>query len=278
VIEVPDGIAQLASWLAARLIEVDGIVAVVLGGSWSRGEGHAGSDIDLGLYYRSAFEPDLAALRSLAAEVSPATGPRAATEIGEWGPWVNGGAWLTVEGTRVDWLYRDLDRVTRVVDEGLAGRVQCDYYLGHPHGFHSHYYIAELHYCIVLEDPDAAVTQQKARVVHYPEAMRTELMRRYDFDARFMLEAAAKSAVRGDVFHASGSLFRVAAALVQVLFARERRFCMNEKGAARVAASFGCAPDDLERRIDAILGATGRDPAALAESVAAMRRLLDECL
>ena len=39
---------------------------------------------------------------------------------GEWGRIVNGGAWLTVDGTRVDLIYRDLDEVLRWV---LAGEL-----------------------------------------------------------------------------------------------------------------------------------------------------------
>ena len=30
--------------------------------------------------------------------------------LGEWGPWVDGGCWLSIAGTAVDWQYRDLDR------------------------------------------------------------------------------------------------------------------------------------------------------------------------
>lgn len=32
--------------------------------------------------------------------------------LGEWGPIVDGGAWLTVDGLPVDVVFRDLDRVT----------------------------------------------------------------------------------------------------------------------------------------------------------------------
>src|SRR3712207_8687536 len=35
------------------------------------------------------------------------------TAPGGWGPWVDGGGWLTIDGSAVDWIYRDLDRVER---------------------------------------------------------------------------------------------------------------------------------------------------------------------
>jgi hypothetical protein len=43
---------ELARRIAARLGEIEGVVAVALGGSWARGEAHPGSDVDLGIRYR----------------------------------------------------------------------------------------------------------------------------------------------------------------------------------------------------------------------------------
>ena len=34
---------------------------------------------------------------------------------GEWGPWIDGGAWLTCGGVKVDLLYRELGRVRAAV-------------------------------------------------------------------------------------------------------------------------------------------------------------------
>jgi hypothetical protein len=46
---------------------------------------------------------DTATLASLARRVA---GPDAKiTELGQWGPWVDGGAWLSVDETSVDWIY-----------------------------------------------------------------------------------------------------------------------------------------------------------------------------
>src|SRR5689334_4375233 len=92
--------------MAARLAEVPGVVGVLLGGSRARGEHQPDSDWDLGVYYRGHL--DLAALRALAGPGVDVASP------GEWGPWVNGGAWLRVEGVPVDWILRDLDRVEQV--------------------------------------------------------------------------------------------------------------------------------------------------------------------
>ncbi|SCD41986.1 Nucleotidyltransferase domain-containing protein, partial [Streptomyces sp. SolWspMP-sol7th] len=105
--------------MAARLTDVDGIVAVALGGSRARGLHRPDSDYDLGLYYRGGL--DTAALRALAGEGVEVSEP------GGWGPWVNGGAWLTVGEDRVDWIYRDLDRVEAVWEGCREGRFETGF-------------------------------------------------------------------------------------------------------------------------------------------------------
>ena len=99
----------------------------MLGGSRADGTHRPDSDWDLGLYYRGAFDPD--ALRRLGHEGH-------VSEFGEWGPIMNGGAWLTLDGTPVDVLYRDLDQVERWLDDARAGRfavlTQNGYIVGAP--------------------------------------------------------------------------------------------------------------------------------------------------
>jgi Nucleotidyltransferase domain len=93
------------SELAGRIVGIHGIVAVLLGGTRARGEHRPESDVDLGLYYRPPL--DIAALGALARDVG---GPRAqVTAPGGWGPWVDGGGWLDIDGEDVDWIYRDAD-------------------------------------------------------------------------------------------------------------------------------------------------------------------------
>lgn len=84
--------------LADRLTGVAGVVGVLLGGSRARGEHTPDSDVDLGLYYRPPL--DVAALGDLAGQVAGAQAR--VTRPGEWGPWVDGGGWLTITGTAVD--------------------------------------------------------------------------------------------------------------------------------------------------------------------------------
>jgi predicted nucleotidyltransferase len=94
------------------------VVAVVLGGSRATATHRPDSDWDLGVYYRGSQRPlDPADLRRLgyAGYVS---------ELGEWGPIVNGGAWLTVANAPVDVLLRDLDTVEGWLRDAQEGRFE----------------------------------------------------------------------------------------------------------------------------------------------------------
>jgi predicted nucleotidyltransferase len=109
-----------------RLIEVEGLQAIVLGGSWASGTQRPDSDIDLGLYYYEDTPLDIQRLRRIAYELNDFSNPEV-TELGGWGTWVNGGAWLTIKGQRVDFLYRNIDFVSSIIDECNRGESRFDY-------------------------------------------------------------------------------------------------------------------------------------------------------
>lgn len=267
-----DRILAQAQDIAARLIAVEGVRAVVLGGSWARGAGDPGSDIDLGLYYDPAQPPDLAALRALAASLDDGSSGEAVTQFGEWGPWINGGAWLTINGQRVDWLYRDLALVRRCVEECITGQPRLFYQAGHPHGFHTHIYMGELAYCLPLADPFGDVAALKALTTPYPPLLKRALINGL-WEAEFSLETCRKSAKRGDVFHVSGSLFRCAACMIQALYALNETYWINEKGSLQKAGTFPLSPPDFEAEVRAALSAPGApDSLPRLESVVAQVR------
>jgi predicted nucleotidyltransferase len=254
-----DRILAQAQDIAARLITVDGVRAVVLGGSWARGAGDPGSDIDLGLYYDPAQPPALADLRALAAQLDDGRSGDVVTRFGEWGPWINGGAWLTINGQRVDWLYNDLEVVRRAVDECINGQPRLYYQSGHPHGFHTHIYLAQLAYCVPLTDPFDEVATLKALTSPYPPKLKRALVDVNLWEAGFALDTSRKSAKRGDVFHVSGSLFRCAACLIQVLFALNETYWLNEKGSLHTAGAFPLSPPNFEAEVRAALSAPGAE-------------------
>ncbi|WP_327178984.1 nucleotidyltransferase domain-containing protein [Streptomyces sp. NBC_01335] len=234
--------------MAARLVAVDGVRAVALGGSRARGTHRPDSDWDLGLYYRGS--PDLDALTALASEAQgePATveGP------GSWGPWVNGGGWLRVGGVAVDWILRDLDRVEAVWSDCREGRYEVGVQPGHPLGFWSPCYPGEVALGRVLADPTGDLTALQHQLRDYPEPLRRALADGA-WEAEFLVGSAAKSAPAGDTLHVSLCLSRAFGILAQALHGHHRTWCLNEKGALAAAAALPETPPGFADRVASAL-------------------------
>ncbi|GAA1359727.1 nucleotidyltransferase domain-containing protein [Streptomyces beijiangensis] len=257
--------------MADRLTALPSIRAVALGGSRARGAHRPDSDWDLGLYYRGA--PDLPALTALAAEF--ADEPVEVAGPGGWGPWVDGGAWLRVNGVAVDWILRDLDRVERVWSQCEEGRYEVGIQPGHPLGFWSPAYAGEVALGRVLSDPQGELTALRTETGTYPEPLRKALCDA-SWEAEFSVAAARKSAGGGDVLHVSLCLSRAIGILAQSLHAHHRTWCLNEKGALAATAALPHTPPDFTARATAAL--TGLDPAAVetaADLVKEVRAVLD---
>lgn len=268
-------VAPLLGRAADGLRGVDGVVAVVLGGSWARGTARPDSDIDLGLYYRESRPPDIDTVRAVARELNDRPDP-VVTGLYEWGRWVNGGAWLTVGGQRLDLLYRNLDQVERVVADCEAGETQTDFWQQASYGFYSPIYLAELHACRPLHDPTGVIGTLKERVAVYPLALRTSLVRGWLWTADFGHDQATKLAARGDVYGTVGCLTRTAAALTQVLFALNETYFAGDKDALARIDGFRLRPDDYRSRLERLLACPGADPAALGATVHALHDLTGE--
>jgi len=258
---------DLARVIAQRLRSIDGVVAVALGGSWARGEARSDSDVDLGVYYHPDQRPSVRALRELARELDDRHEEDLVTDFGEWGPWIDGGAWLRIDGQRVDWLYRDLQRVRRAIDDAREGRSSCHYQPGHPHGFHTHMYMGEVHYCLPLHDPGSKLAALQSLTESYPPLLKTFLIDTYLWEAGFALETAEKPAKHGDAFYVSGCLFRCVACLVQVLFALNERYFVNEKGAMKTVGLFPLHPRGFAEVISELLASPGQDVRSLCSSL-----------
>jgi len=266
-------VLDLSRQIATRLGDIDGVLAVAIGGSWARGDAYPDSDGDIGIYYRPGNTPKVVTLRRLAQELDDRHLTEAATQFGAWGPWINGGAWLRIEDRNVDWLYRDLDLVESVIDDCLVGRANCYYQPGHPHGFHNHIYMGEVHYCNPLHDPEDVLTRLKSVTTPYPPLLRQALIDKHLWEAEFALDTSYKSADRGDVAYVTGCLFRSVACLVQVLFALNRRYFVNEKGSVGAVDRFELRPPRFTQTVTEVLARPGSVPDALRKSI----KLISDC-
>lgn len=268
--------APLIETLVQDLQQAPGVVAIVLDGSRARGTHTPQSDIDLGLYYRPDQPLDLTRLAAIATEMDDAHRPDVITGIGGWGPWINGGGWLTVRAVPVDLLYRDLDSVTSIIQECRAGRPQIVYQPGHPHGFLTAIYLAEIALCRVLWDPTGIIAELKRTTVPYPDALKAALIQQFFWEADFSLKIATKASARGDVSYVAGCCFRAVSCLMQALFALNECYWMNEKGATAIAATFPLAPPRVSERIAAAFLGLAPTEDALTGAIEELERLVDD--
>lgn len=269
---------ELVTSVAEQLRAIPGMKAIVLGGSHARGRAEKGSDIDLGLYYSEAAPFSIQNLRELANRLHDTADP-VVTDFYGWGPWVNGGAWLTIGGQRVDFIYRSVEHLERVIAEAETGRYEVHYLQQPPFGFFSGTYLGEISVCISLFDPEGRLDVLKRRVAHYPDALRRKVVQDYLFMAEFTLTAfAPKVAGRGDVYGTAACLARAANELVLALFALNRAYPINDKTALAEIAEFKLSPRQFGPRVQATLGRLGASASELGAAVETFAQLFRETI
>ena len=263
-------IQTIIETIVEQVQRVDGVRAIVLGGSRARGTHTPHSDVDLGIYYHPDQPLDLKALDQIATELDDRHRPGLLTPIGGWGPWINGGGWLKVQEQPVDFLYRDLSQVASMIEACCAGQVEIVYQPGHPHGFVSSIYLAEVALCQILWEADGQLSALKRRASPYPVPLKKALLQKFAWEIDFSLMIARKSIERADVAYAAGCCFRCVACLLQVVFALNEQYWMNEKGAVALADTFPVRPALLRSRIEKAFTLLAADGAAIEEAIAVL--------
>ncbi|HEY6298165.1 MAG TPA: nucleotidyltransferase domain-containing protein [Candidatus Binatus sp.] len=269
-------IDQILNQVVARVSKIEGVLAIVLGGSRARGTADERSDIDLGIYYDGQHPFAIPALGAAAKELDDRHSDNLVTSFGDWGPAVNGGGWLEIGGNHVDFLYREIGAVRDAIEDCSAGRPRSIYQVGHPLGFHIQIYAGEVHVCRPLYDPGNAIAQLKSLVREYPEKLRTAAVTKHLFDAEFEISIAAKPAERADVMYVAGCLFRAAGFMTLVLYALNRKFFLNEKGAFAESRGFAIKPARFHDTVANVLGRVGTSPDDLSKSVVSFQSLVAE--
>jgi Nucleotidyltransferase domain len=243
--------------ISAVLAAVPGVAAVALGGSRATGAAHAAADYDIGLYFSERAAIDIDRLLEGARALVDDRAAAKVTEVGEWGRWIVGGGWLTIAGRKVDLLYRPIGSVERVIRDCREGRLSMEYQPGHPHGFCSAIWMGEVALCRPLSDCEGALARLKALTVLYPDKLGAALIRRFQWEILFSIENARTAVPRGDESYIAGCAFRSLACVAQVLFAVNRRYLINEKGAIDAAARLPLTVSDLTERAKSVWRAIG---------------------
>ncbi|MFD4556393.1 nucleotidyltransferase domain-containing protein [Streptomyces sp. NPDC058469] len=236
--------ADFLDTTANRLATLPTVRAVALGGSRAEGTHRRDSDWDLAVYYRGPFDP--ADLRALGWEGE-------VSEVGGWGGGVfNGGAWLTIDGRRVDVHYRDLDVVERELAETEEGRFRVEPLLFHLAGIPSYLVIAELAINRVLRGelprPDA-----------YPAKLRLSAAERWHGTADATLAyAQANHVPKGRLTEVAGALAVAAVQAGHGVLAGRGEWVTNEK---RLLERAGL------RSVDGIVAGLRAEPDVLTRAV-----------
>ncbi|MEV0717074.1 nucleotidyltransferase domain-containing protein [Asanoa sp. NPDC050611] len=229
--------------VADRLAALPGVEAVSLGGSRAEGTNRPDSDWDVAVYYRGHFE---------AADLRAIGWPGDVAEVGGWGGGVfNGGAWLTIEGHKVDVHYRDLAVVEHELAESHEGRFEWAPLLFHLAGIPSYLVVAELAVNQVLRGslprPD------------YPPALRAAAPGVWRRRAELTMGYARGShAARGHLSEVAGLLATAALQTAHAALAARGEWVTNEK---RLLERAGL------RGIDTIVAGLRPDPEVLTAAV-----------
>ncbi len=232
--------------LVESLIGIPGAVAVARAGgedpTWPAAPGGEPAFL---LYYRGTL--DAARLRNLEFEGDVA-------EPGVWGRLMDGGASFTVEGRRVDIVYRDLDAVEHWVAEASEGRFEVAAVDGWLAGMPTYALVGELASCDALAG--------ELPRPEFPAALREAATRRWRDTAARVLAIAESLASRGDVAGCAGLLAKAAVAAAQARLAERGEWVLGE---GRIVRRVGLA------RSETILAATGDRPLDLERAVSRMR-------
>ena len=247
---------EIANQISGELVSVSGVQAVVLGGSHCTGTATESSDLDIGVYYSGSL--DVTAMDNVLSRLDDAGRPGLLNAPGQWGKWINGGAWLTVDGYKTDILLRDAERVKNVIDDCQQGKVTMDFQAGHPFGFCSAIYMGEVKYCLPLSDPQQVMASLKKLVDPVSQAYRKAASNWFLWEAGFSFQTGRSSVKKQDIIYASGCLFKGILCLIQAIFAAYGEILLNEKGALRRLSQYPFCPRGFVEAAEAAMTGLNR--------------------
>lgn len=256
------------------LEEMPGVVGVVLGGSRARGTHRPDSDIDIGIYYDSEFDPS--SLNPFATILDDAHRTDLITPFGGWGEWVNGGGWLMMDGFHVDFIFRDIRRVEQVIDDCLTGKITTHYHAGHPHAYINAMYMGEIAICKTLVDRSGYLEALKAKTIPYPLSMKKSIIGYFMFEAGFSCMFAEDNTEKDDLYYVIGHFFRAISCLNQVLFALNGEYCINEKKAVKAIEGFPKKPLKYKERVEKVFKLPGSGANGASEACSQLQGLLKD--
>jgi predicted nucleotidyltransferase len=257
--------------IAADLSRVENVAAVVLGGSYATGQATEKSDLDIGIYYFENAPFEIEAVKSIA-EKYAARKPTV-TRFYEWGPWVNGGAWIETDCGQVDFIYKNIDQIRATIAKAKNGEWENHFEQQPPFGFSSIFFLAETKHCIPLYDKTGVIDELKAEVEIYPQKLKEAIIQQSLWLAEFTVLHAGIFFKKQDIYNTVGCLTRAAKYLVNTLFAVNEIYPMTDKRAIEILEKSSLHPENLKEKIEAVLCVQKE---TLIENIDALKNLFQE--
>ena len=136
--------------------------------------------------------------------------------------------------------------------------------------------MGELAICNVLSDPEGTLGELKKKTEPYPEEFREAMIQYFSFEASFSLMFMEGNANKDDISYVMGHCFRSISCLNQVIFAKNKVYCINEKKAVAMIQDFPIRPINYKKRIDEIVSLLSTDSDKTNQAVENLKELISE--
>jgi hypothetical protein len=249
---LPQKKQQTLNNIVADLKQIENIMAIVLGGSYAMGTATDASDLDIGIYYYEKKPFSLDDIRSVAKKYA-INNDLTVTGFYEWGPWVNGGAWIETASRKVDFLYRNIEQVKSTIEKAKKGEWENHCEQQPPYGFLSVIYLGETKNCIPLYDPHEIISKLKSEVRVYPIKLKETIIQQSLWSAEFTIWHADYFLKKQDIYNTMGCLTRAVKNIVNTLFALNEIYQIGDKRAIEILEKTEKHPANLKEKIANIL-------------------------
>ncbi len=252
VLSLTDTERRFINRFVEDLCKIENIQAIVMGGSHATGRANKNSDIDLGIYYREEAPFSIEDIRTVANKYAKSN---KAVVVGfyEWGPWVNGGAWIPTEVGKVDILYRNINHVETCIHNAQIGIWENHFEQQPPYGFTSMTYLAECSVCLPLFDPQPIFPRLKELVATYPQALKKAVISSSLWSAEFTLAQVDGYQSQNDMYNLIGCFTRSLKNITEALFALNEIYPIGDKNAIQILSKETIVPSGLAQKVNAIL-------------------------
>jgi hypothetical protein len=270
--KLPEEKQYLLENIINDLKNIHNVRAIVLGGSYATGTATGASDLDIGIYYFDKEPFHIEDIRTIAQKYA-SNGNPTVTGFYEWGPWVNGGAWIKTAHGKVDFIYKNIEQVTSTIEKAKNGIWENHFEQQPPYGFSSIIFLAETKTCIPLYDPDGIIQKLKSGVLYYPQKLKQTVIQQSLWAAEFTIWHADYFAEKQDVYNTMGCLTRAVKNIVSALFSMNELYPMGDKRAIEFLEQSNIKPAHLKEKIEKIVCA---DKNTLNNNIALLKTVFNE--